>query len=112
MFASTCASIGGKNMAKRITLEFLSDGFRELLLSDEVSEVVMEAANRVAETATSEAQSKSKAKDAPRYVVKGPRKGGYGGGRIIAYVAPDNAAAYTDQARYTRLEQVIWEEQV
>lgn len=96
-------------MAQRIQIEFLSQGFHELLMSDEIAEQVDAAAKKIADRATTEAASVSKARKKPEYVVKGPKAGGFGGGRIIAYVAADNAAAYTDQVRNARLESVIWE---
>lgn len=104
------ASIQGvSEMAKRVQIEFLSEGFHELLMSDEVAEQVADAAKRIADRATAEAGAVSKAKkERPQFVVKGPKAGGYGGGRVIAYVASENASAYTDQTRNARLESVIW----
>lgn len=101
---------GGDSM-KRVRLEFISSGFRDLLMSDEVSEVVMDAAGDVAKTASamSTANRKRGHGDA-EYVVKGPRKGGYGGGRIIAYVATNNLLAYYDNVRNATLEKAVWSE--
>lgn len=96
-------------MAQKIQIEFLSQGFHELLMSDEIAEQVGAAAEKIASRATSEATANSRAKESPEFVVKGPKAGGYGGGRVIAYVASGNAAAYTDQVRNARLESVIWE---
>lgn len=76
---------------KRVQLEFISSGFRDLLLSSEVASEVNKAAREVAKAATSHKASNDH--DAPSFVVKGPKRGNYGGGRVIAYVAADNDAA-------------------
>lgn len=97
---------------KRIQLEFLSDGFHDLLCSEPVSEQVEKASERIAGMATSSATRSKQSKAPARYVVKGPKMGGYGGGRYIAYVAADSPAATWDAIHNHRLETVIWEAQV
>ena len=69
----------GDDDMKRITLEFVSDGFRDLLCSEPVKEQVETAAERIA------------------------------GGRWIAYVAADTKPAVWDAIYNHRLETVIWE---
>lgn len=95
---------------RRVQIEFLSEGFREILMSDGVAEQVEDAANRIADRATAEAGAVSNAKDSPRFIAKGPRQGYYGGGRVVAFVASENASAYSDQVKNARLESVIYEE--
>lgn len=72
---------------KRVSLELDSDGFRELLTSQEVADLVEESAKQVAAAAEAVSIPGSV------FVVKGPKRGGYGGGRVIAYVAADNVKA-------------------
>lgn len=97
-------------MATRTRIEFISSGFRDLLMSDEVGSEVMKAAGRVARRATSEAERPTRGQPAAVYVAKGPVAGGYGGGRQIAYVSSDNRSATRDAIVHMRLERVIWEE--
>ena len=92
---------------QKIQIEFLSSGFHDLLMSDEVSGVVEEAAANVAAVAVARARSTKTGRHA-EYVVKGPKAGGYGGGRMIAYVATGNAAAYLDNVENHTLESAIW----
>ena len=91
---------------KRVSIELDSAGFRELLLSDEIAEVVDEAANRVASAAYGHSIPGS------QYVVKGPKAGGYGGGRMIAYVAADNTKAAISATDKNSLERAIWDAKV
>lgn len=95
---------------KRIQLEFLSDGFHELLCSEPVSEQVEKAAEKVANVATSSARTTRKG-DPAQFIVKGPKMGGYGGGRVIAYVSADNQNAYREAIYGHVLEKAIWEAQ-
>lgn len=94
---------------KKVRIEFLSRGFHELLCSDEVAEVVADAAADVAETATALSRSTirhTKGRLA-EYEVKGPKLGGYGGGRVIAYVSAANKYAYGDAVRHMILEKAV-----
>lgn len=95
---------------KRIRLEFLSDGFHDLLCSEPIAEQVENAAEKVADVATSSARMTRKG-DPPQFIVKGPKLGGYGGGRVIAYVAADNQAAYREAVYAHVLEKAVWEAQ-
>lgn len=99
----------GDDDMKRITLEFVSDGFRDLLCSEPVKEQVEQAAERIADMATSSATRSKPLKKPARYIVKGPKLGNYGGGRWIAYVAADTKPAVWDAIYNHRLETVIWE---
>lgn len=97
-------------MATKIRFEFLTAGFRELLMSDAVADEVMTAARKIAVRATADAITDPRTHSAAAlYEAKGPRRGGYGGGRMIAYVASENKAATKDQFQNARLESVIWE---
>ena len=58
---------------KKIRIEFLSEGFRDLLMSDEIAGLVKDSADDIAEAAKS-ASTSSKA----GYEVKGPKPGGFG----------------------------------
>lgn len=88
---------------KRVSIELDSSGFRELLLSDAVADLVEQKAEQVASAA--ERNSSIGA----RFVVKGPRQGGYGGGRMIAYVAADNGAALRSATDKNSLERAVWD---
>lgn len=94
---------------KRVRIQFISRGFHDLLESPEIAREVEYAANRVANKAA--ALSKAKIRHTKgrvaEYVVKGPKKGGYGGGRQVAYVAASNKYAYGDAARNMILEKAI-----
>lgn len=92
---------------KRIQIEFISSGFREILCSQGVSDEVQKAANKIATQAA--ASSKTYYNLKPEYKVKGPKMGGYGGGRIIAHVAADNGSAIRAALYDHVLEKVIWE---
>mgnify|MGYP003288037056 CR=1 FL=1 len=94
-------------MAKRVRIEFISRGFHDLLSSSEVAGVVMDAAADIADVATGLSAAIIHHKDAPAYEVKGPKEGGYGGGRQIAYVAAANGAAYGDAVRHQVLERAV-----
>lgn len=96
-------------MVKRVRIEFISRGFHDLLSSDEVAGVVMDAAANVAESATSIAAATvrhTKSRKA-EFEVKGPKEGGYGGGRQIAYVAAADPYAYGDAVRHHVLERAM-----
>lgn len=95
---------------KSVRIEFLSDGFHELLCSSGVAGAVDDAARGVATNATSIAGAKYKGSNdsAPLYEVRGPKLGGYGGGRVIAYVSAANSAAAYEAAVDHVLEQAVW----
>lgn len=97
---------------KRVQLEFLSEGFHDLLCSEPVADEVASAAEHVADIATSSATSSKTSDEPARFVVKGPKLGGYGGGRYIAYVSADNSEAAWDAIYNHRLETSIWEASV
>lgn len=98
---------------KRIELEFISEGFHELLCSDEVEQLVSDTSEKVAARATASSSSSqqkgSKKKEPAQFVVKGPKLGGYGGGRWIAYVSAENDEARRHAVFAHRLEKTIWE---
>ncbi len=93
---------------KRIQLEFVSEGFREILCSEEVGELVINTARKIADKATSTSHSKRHYKEPPIFEAKGPKLGGYGGGRQVAYVSSANEAAYREAVFAHRLEKTIY----
>ena len=77
---------GGKSGITRI--EFNSDGFKQILMSSEVQSMVYDASQRIASDASSKVIG-----DSDGFIPE-VKKGGFGGGRWIAYVtAADDAAA-------------------
>ena len=66
-------------MAKQIRLEFISEGFKEILCSQGVKEVVEDKANEIAMRAQANLTGNGD-------VTMSSRLGGYGGGRYVAYV--------------------------
>lgn len=93
-------------MSKKVRLELNSNGIREMLLGKEVEEMIGNKANEIAKEANSLAGSLD-GDEPPHYVVKGPKAGGYGGGRNIAYVAAGNTEAYIDESRNHTLEKAV-----
>lgn len=91
---------------KQVSLELDSEGFRELLMSQEVAEVVDQSAERVAAAAASNSSARAS------WEVKGPKPGGFGGGRQIAYVAAGNKAAMKDSIYNYALERAVYDAQV
>lgn len=70
-------------MAKKIRFEWISDGFREILLSDKMGDVCAEAGQQIAARATAAIPYVGSA----GYEYQ-PTTLGYGGGRRGGYVAP------------------------
>lgn len=66
-------------MAKQTRLEFISEGFKEILCSQGVKEVVEDKANEIAMRAQANLTGNGD-------VTTSSRLGGYGGGRYVAYV--------------------------
>ena len=66
-------------MAKQIRLEFISEGFKEILCSQGVKEVVEDKADEIAVRAQANLTGNGD-------VTTSSRLGGYGGGRYVAYV--------------------------
>ncbi len=66
-------------MAKQIRLEFISEGFKEILCSQGVKEVLEDKANEIAMRAQANLVGNGD-------VTTSSRVGGYGGGRHVAYV--------------------------
>lgn len=94
---------------KRIQIEFVSEGFREILCSDEVGELVINTARKIADKATSDSMTSKRCyKESPIFEAKGPKLGGYGGGRQIAYVSSANESAYREAVFAHRLEKTIY----
>lgn len=92
-------------MSKRIKIEINSKGIKELLLGPEVSKLISDVSEKIAEDANRLAGPGTDEK--PEYVVKGPKVGSYGGGRNIAYVAAGNSAAFIDESRNHTIESAL-----
>ena len=92
-------------MSKRIKIEINSKGIKELLLGPEVSKLISDVSEKIAEDANRLAGPGTDEK--PEYVVKGPKVGAYGGGRNIAYVAAGNSAAFIDESRNHTIESAL-----
>lgn len=75
-------------MAKKVRIEFISDGFREILSSAGTASVVDESAQRIAANASASGGT---------FVASG-FMGGYGGGRYIGIVAADDYEAMYNEA--------------
>lgn len=91
-------------MAQQVRIENNSAGWRALLLSSGVRDLVETTANEITAKANAIAPSVGKDRDAPKYITKGPKAGQYGGGRYIAYVAADNSEALIAESRHKVLE--------
>lgn len=93
-------------------MQYDKHGLAEVLMSAGVAEQVDKAAEEIARKASEQggaSKNRRKGAEPARYVVKGPKKGNYGGGRMIAYVSADNREAIRDAIFANRLERVIWE---
>ena len=98
-------------MSVRTRMQYDKHGLAEVLMSAGVAEQVDKAAEEIAKKASEQggaSKNRRKGAEPARYVVKGPKKGNYGGGRMIAYVSADNREAIRDAIFANRLERVIW----
>lgn len=75
-------------MAKKVRIEFISEGFREILSGSGTAGVVDEAVNQIAANASASGGT---------FVTDG-FVGGYGGGRYIGIVAADDYEAMYNEA--------------
>ena len=88
-------------MSNQMKIEFISDGFREILLSDGVKALVDEA--------TTEIQSKANAnllEDSEGYE-KTVMYGNYGGGRWVGFVQCTDRASCVAEAEYNALSGAV-----
>ena len=88
-------------MSKQMKIEFVSAGFREILLSDGVKALVDEA--------TTEIQSKANAnllEDSEGYE-KTVMYGNYGGGRWVGFVQCTDRASCVAEAEYNALSGAV-----
>lgn len=92
-------------MGTKVRIELESSGIREFLLGPEVEELIGKKAEEIASDANTLAGGGFD--EVPRYVVKGPKAGGYGGGRNIAYVAAGNSSAFIDESRNHTIEKAL-----
>lgn len=88
-------------MSQQMKIEFISDGFREILMSDGVKELVNEAATQIQERANS-----NLAEDSEGYE-KTVMVGGYGGGRWVGFVQTTDRASCVAEAEYNALSGAV-----
>lgn len=90
-----------------ITIEFNSEGFREILMSNGVRNVVEDATNRIATRANAnltDASSEGYEGD----VVESPRMSNYGnGGRWVGFVRALDYKAMADEAENKSLSRAV-----
>lgn len=81
-------------MARKVRMEFISAGFREILLGSPVREMVKGEADRIADAAGEGYISQT-------------MYGGYGGGRIVGFAVADTYEAQLDEAENHTLEEWV-----
>jgi len=94
-------------MGKQFRIQFISKGFHDLLCSDGVYKLVESTAEDIASKANSIASNDDDLEEKPRYEVKGPKIGNYGGGRVIAYMSAANGSAVIDESRHATIEKAL-----
>ena len=75
-------------MAKKVKIEFISDGFRQILSCSDTAQVVDDSAHEIASNASAHGGE---------WMVDG-FQGGFGGGRYIGIVAADDYEAMYAEA--------------
>lgn len=89
-------------MSKQIKIEFISAGFREILLSDGVKGLVDSAAEEIKDRANSNlADEKSEGYEKTVMV------GGYGGGRWVGFVQTTDHASCVAEAEHNALSGAV-----
>lgn len=88
-------------MAKTVRIEHISAGWREILMSEPVKQLVSDNAEAVRSRAESMSMMPGAEWTAEVSV------GSYGGGRIVGYVRPANLQAMIDEASGKMLEVAV-----
>lgn len=88
-------------MAKQIKIEFFSEGFHDILVSEGVRALVDEAATGIQERANGNLQEQSEG------YKKTVMVGGFGGGRWVGFVQPIDRAAALAEAEYNALSGAV-----
>lgn len=86
---------------KQTKIEFISAGFREVLLSEGVRDLVDEAATQIQQRADANLQEASEGFEKTVMV------GGFGGGRWVGFVQTTDAASCRAEAEYNALSGAV-----
>lgn len=86
---------------KQITLQFISDGFRQILMGDGVKSVVESATNEIQERANANINGESEGFSARVW------EGGYGGGRWVGSVSSTDAESQRAEAEDKALSKAV-----
>lgn len=90
-----------------IQIKFNSEGFRQILLSDGVKQVVQDATDRIAANANANLMD-SNSEGYEGDVLESPRMSGYGnGGRWVGFVRSVDARAAADEAENKSLSRAV-----
>ena len=81
-------------MPKKIRMEFISAGFRDILLTENVRQMVKGEADRIANAAGDGYKSET-------------MYGNFGGGRIVGFAVADTYEAMLDEAENHTLEEWV-----
>lgn len=88
-------------MAKQITLKFISEGFRQILLGDEVKSVVYQKAKEIQEKANANINGESEGFSAKIW------QGNYGGGRWIGSVSTTDGESIRSESEDKALSKAV-----
>lgn len=88
-------------MAKKIKIEFISSGFREILEGDGVHQLVTDTATRIQQEANAGIDEESEGFSVDVW------EGNYGGGRWIGSVTSQDRAAAAAQSEYQVLSKAV-----
>lgn len=88
-------------MAKQIRLEFNSDGFKQILKSDGVKELVKEQTDTIKDRANGNIDGESEGFSSEVIY------GGYGGGRWVGFVNTTDAASQRAEAEDKALSRAV-----
>lgn len=89
-----------------IKLQFISEGFRQILLSNEVHDVVQSATDEIANRANANLMTDSEGYEGD--VLESPRMSAYGnGGRWVGFVRATDAEAMADEAENKSLSRAV-----
>lgn len=89
-----------------IKLQFISEGFKQILLSSELHDVIQTATDNIASKANANLGADSKGYEGE--VVQSPRMSSYGnGGRWVGFVRATDAEAMADEAENKSLTRAV-----
>ncbi len=91
-------------MSEEVKIEFISEGFKQILLSEGVHDVIQSATDQIATRANAEIGSDGYDSD----VVQSPRMSGYGnGGRWVGFVRATDREAMVAEAEDKTLSRAV-----